>query len=370
MGAEDVSQKDLTGQLAPMLKSAFSKLMHSRIKMSPVHATRMSSIGHPCPRFLVYEQTHHEKRQAHNEDLQALFDLGNMVESYVIRMLEDMGFEVHERNRSYHDRQHQMSGHLDGRLFRRGWARSIPIEIKGLNPFSAEKISVIDDIRHSRQAWIRKYYGQLQGYQYLGDDELGLFVLLNKSTGKLEFIESPRDPVYGAELLKKADLVREAVLANTLPDRVRSADCSRCPFVHVCLPDKDLGPGMTIIDDVELQEAIRVREENREARSRFEAADRTIKAMLPDEPVEVMCGPYLFIGTRHERKGYAVAPTSYVTWEVKQVGETPKEPPVLDPFTGPRYGATLQLVKPTEVSVKLPAPKLPAPPEDDEFDFT
>lgn len=346
------------GEIEAGLREAHSKILRSRIKLSPISSVRASSIGNECDRLLYYEQAAFEQRATYGESLQALFDLGNEMERYVVRMLEDMGYVVENRNHAFADRQHNITGHLDGRIRGKDWPATIPLEIKGLNPYTSDTIRTIDDIRNSQQAWVRKYYSQLQIYIHMGDDPVGLFVLLNKSTGLPTFLECPRDQTHINELLRRASLVKEAVLANEPPPRKRSDACQRCPFVHVCLPDIDFGQGAVVLDAPELIEAIRRREAAREARAEFEAADKIIKSMLPTEPGYLLVGPYELTGTRVERNGFTVKPGSYVKWALKVIGEAPGGPPLLDPFSGPRY---LERVSPVPATA-------PAVAEGSEFD--
>ena len=138
--------------VAAELRDAHAKLLRSRIKVAPTYSVRASSIGNECARELFYEQTAYEQRAPYMPELQAIFDLGNHLEGYVVRLLEDMGFVVENRNQSFLDRQHNISGHLDGRISHRNWSRKYAIEIKGLNPFTADRIATLEDIRSSRQA--------------------------------------------------------------------------------------------------------------------------------------------------------------------------------------------------------------------------
>lgn len=329
--ANDNREVSVAGELS----EAFSKLMKGRIRLAPVHTLRASSVGHDCERYLFYEQTAHEKRVAHGEELQAIFELGKQLEDYALRLLEDMGFRVEQRNRDYHDRAHALTGHIDGRLMRDGWAKSIPIEVKGLNPYTAESLKTWRDVKESRQWWVRKYYAQLQTYLHQGDDELGVFVLLNKLTGRLEFIDVPRDRDYAAQLLAKADRIKEAVLANVAPERHRSQECARCPFVHVCLPDIDFGPGAQVLDVPELIAALERREKYREGHKEYEAASKIIKELMPKEAGALLVGPFAAEGKKVERKGFEVKPSAYVTWDFKRIAgaEGDVTPPApLNPF--------------------------------------
>lgn len=326
---------------AEQLRERFWKLKRSRIYVSSAHTSRASSIGHDCERFLVYERTKTELREPHKEWLQALFDLGNHAEKFVIRELEEMGIDVLERSRDYHDRELELTGHIDAKLRWAGSDRIFPAEVKGLNPFSMEKIRTIDDIKGSRQAWIRKYYAQLQAYLYfekrlhpeLGDPH-GVFALLNKVSGQIEFIDCPYDAEFAEGLIAKAGRIRDAIKADVLPERHQTHDCTRCPFVHVCLPDVSFGQAVEVLDKDELIEAIRRREEFREAHAKYSEADRAVKALLPEKAGEMLIGPYAVVGKEVVRKAYSVKASTYVQFDVRLIGPapTPTDEKPLNPF--------------------------------------
>ncbi len=319
---------------AAFLKEAFHKLKRSRIRLHPVHTTRASSVGHECERFLVYERTAGEFRKPHDERVQALFDLGNELERYVVAELGDMGVDVLERSRDYFDRELDLSGHIDGKFALKGFDRPIPAEIKGLNPFTADRIETLDDIRNCRQGWVRKYYAQLQSYLHLDKSPLGVFVILNKVSGELAFIDCPYDREFALELIAKVERVRDAVRAKTLPARHQTSDCARCPFAHVCLPDLNFGEAVKILDEPELIEAIRRREAARPGHAEFTAADKAVKAYLPEKAAELLVGPYALVGNEIARKAYAVKAGSYVKWDLRLVGPAPAPPAPqsLNPF--------------------------------------
>lgn len=302
---------------AAKLKEAFHQLKRSRIRIHPVHTTRASSIGNDCERFLVYERTAGELRKPHDERTQALFDLGNHAERFVIAELASMGIDVLERARDYFDRDLELSGHIDGKLVIEGMERPVPAEIKGLNPFTAEKIENIDDIRHSQQGWVRKYYAQLQAYLHLDKSPLGVFVILNKVSGGIQFIDCPYDPLFADDLIRKVKSVRDAVRAKLLPERHETSECARCPFLHVCMPDRTYGEAVKIMDEPELIAAIEKREANREAKKAFDEADKAVKSYLPDAAAELLVGDWAVVGQTIQRKAYAVQAGSYVKWAIR-----------------------------------------------------
>src|SRR5256885_245232 len=117
------------------------------------------------------------------------------------------------------------AGRAFGQFRRRNWPKARPAEIKGLNPFTAARIVELDDIRFHPDAWVRRYYAQLQAYLFLASEEHGLFILLNKSNGRIEFVDVPLDYEYAEGLLKKAERVRDFLTLDELPPRLLSQDC-------------------------------------------------------------------------------------------------------------------------------------------------
>jgi hypothetical protein len=294
------------------LRDAFWRLKKSRIRISNALTTRASSIGDACERRLFYGRTASEMATPHAPELQAIFDLGKELEDFVIAELRAMGCEIVQRERDYLDRALEFSAHSDAKIRRPGWPRAIVTEIKGLNPYTAESIETIDDIRASRQHWVRKYYDQLQSYLYFDHADAGIFTLLNKVTGQIGFIDCPRDEARIAELLAKAARIRDAVRANEPPARTESEDCGRCAFQHVCLPNRTFGPGVQIMDSEEVEQLIQLRLELADAKRDYEAADRALKKLLPETDSELLVGEFVITGKWVERDGYAVKPTRYL----------------------------------------------------------
>jgi CRISPR/Cas system-associated exonuclease Cas4 (RecB family) len=242
----------------------------------------------------LYERTlPAAERVPHSPELQAIFDLGNELEKFAIRKLQDMGAEIPQTGRDHSDAQHHLSGHVDARIRLRHWKRSIPLEIKGLNEHTAGSIRTIHDIRDHHQAWIRKYHSQLQTYLYFEKEPLGLFALLNKTAGTFRFVECPLDQEHVDGLLRKADRIQLAVLANEPPAKNQSSECRRCQFATVCCPDIDFGDGVGIIEDPDLEAKIARREELSPLASEFHSLDNEIKDRLPEKEGELLVGDFV-----------------------------------------------------------------------------
>ncbi len=304
---------DQVGSPASHLSELFWRLKSKRIRVAPCHTNRASSIGNECARALFYERTANEMRTVHDADTQALFDLGEHLEKFVVREIEEMGIEVVERQRDYHDKRFNITGHVDGKLVVPGFPRPLPLEIKGLNPYTAESIETVEDIRNSKSAWVRKYYAQLQQYLYLDEIDLGVFALLNKVSGRIRFVDCPLDYAFAESLLKKVEVVNAAVAAGAPPDRRVTSDCERCPFVHLCGPDRSFGPGVEVVSDPELEAALKRRADLHLAAKEFERLDKQIKGALKGKR-EALVGEFVVTGKEVERKGFEVKPSKF--WQV------------------------------------------------------
>jgi len=303
------------GEIRTLMLQKQETFLEREIKKSIAHTTRASQIGHPCNRFIYYERTSPQFAPDHDTTLQAIFDLGRALQNYVERRLEDMGFEITQKERDYDDRTYDVSGHVDFRIRLNGESKDFPVEAKGLNQYAVDAIEDVNDIRYHRSLHVQRYYAQIQTYLKFGGDDFGFFVLLNKTTGKLKFIEVVRDNDYINELLTRAISIRESVRAKTEPDRNIGLWCDKCPYQKtVCLPDRDFGPGVEIMDDAEIisliDKRIALAPVLSEAKRAMENIDEELKIRLPKAP-EVLVGDFIVKGTEKHRDGYQVKATSW-----------------------------------------------------------
>lgn len=294
-------------------QARWERHLASRVKTSPWTSTRASGIGDPCERRIYYRRTAGEHEKPYSPELQAIFDLGNHLEGYAVRKLEDLGFEVVQRGKDWQDPALEITGHVDALLRGRGWPIDVPTEINGLNDFTHDSIERIDDIRHSPSPWVRRYYSQLQKYLDFEKKPLGLFALLGKGSGQFRFIDCPFDPEHVATLNAKAARVRDAVRAQVEPPRNElEGECDRCPFAHLCMPDRVFGPGTKILEapPPELLELLERREELEDGKREFDRIDKRLKAMLP-EGEELLVGDWVIEGKKQHRDGYTVKATEF-----------------------------------------------------------
>lgn len=321
IGEQTVAAWDPAADLGESYRRHMSSLVHLN---GPSANTRASSIGNECERYLVYERTvPADQRVRYSPELAAIFELGKDMEKIAIRRLEDMGAEIVQRGRDYLDRRYELSGHIDAKIRMPGWPRAVPAEIKGLNPYTGESIHSLDDIKNSRQAWVRKYYDQQQSYLFLEASELGVFVLFNKSTGWPHFINTPLDYAYAEQLLKKAERVALHVRNDTLPDRHLSKECQRCQFLPVCNPPLDYGQGVVMLDNGELEALVRRRIELDQAASEWESLDKEIKAALPKAEGEFLIGEYVITSSEIVKRAEAKPRAGYTYYrrDIRRIGD-------------------------------------------------
>jgi hypothetical protein len=306
--------------IVAFLDDAQEKLLRSEIHQPAVHTTRASEIGRECERYLFYERTASETKVLHGPDLQAIFELGKELEKYVLRRLENMGCEVVQKARDWHERELEFTGHVDARIGHRDWSRpaGVASEIKGLNPYWWDSIRSADDLKNHKAAPVRRYYAQVQSYLWFEGEDLGLLIALNKLTGKLKFVEIPRDEEFITSILAKVARIRDAVKTGEPPERFISEQCDRCPHVATCAPDRSFGPGLSVVDDPELINLVNRRAELAPAVKEYAEIDDRLKHSLP-EASEILLGDFVVLGKERTREGYTVKATRWFERRFKRV---------------------------------------------------
>jgi CRISPR/Cas system-associated exonuclease Cas4 (RecB family) len=268
-----------------------------KIKNYPCHSNRASSLGDPCLRRLVYERNDWDKKQLHDVGLQLVFDEGNNQEKIVLRDLAEAGFEIFEQQRSFEIRDLAITGHMDLKIKLPDSDRLFPCEIKSMSPHIFDKVTTLQDFFTLPYPWLKKYPGQLMLYMLESNEDRGVFILKNKSTGALKEIWVDFDWNLADELLKKAALINEHLSDGTYPDRVDDLDvCEKCPFAHICLPDKSFGPGFNAEEDENLVSMLDRLEELKPVYTEYEALNGKLKKALEEKTDIIIGNKYLVKG--------------------------------------------------------------------------
>lgn len=278
------------------IEAKLNAVWEKRRTVYPCHTNRASQIGTSCLRQLVYYRTSWDKQTLPELSSVKIFDEGNMQEEAVKRLLMDAGFQIVEAQRAVADdllKEYNISGHLDFYLGGLDGEKPVVCEVKSMNPHIFDTMHSLDDFE--RYPWTRKYKAQMMIYLLGAGEERGLFILKNKSTGELRFIEAQIDLVHAESLLERAKTIEAHVKDGTLPDRIDDAkECEHCPFLAHCAPDK-VRQAAAMIETPEFVSKVDRREELDPLRREFDALDSEIKdtvKTIPEDQV-VVGGKYL-----------------------------------------------------------------------------
>ena len=274
-----------------------------KIKQYPCHTNRASEMGHPCARYLYYNRTAWQEKALPDVGLQFVFDIGNVMEELVLQDLREAGFTVLEQQRMFEWKEHQITGHIDGKILIDGTA--YPVEIKSVSPFVFNAINSIEDMKKSKYLYMRKYPAQMTLYLLMDEKERGVMLFKNKSTGALKEIWVNLDYELGEALLKKAELVNECVRKGEPPEGIEydEAVCGECAFKHICLPEV-VGKEFEVAEDKELAELLNRWWELKKYVKEYEELDKELKQKLEGKKIAV--GDFLINGKWMTRKVYNV----------------------------------------------------------------
>lgn len=277
---------------------------YSKAEQWPVMANRASEMGHPCTRYLVLNRTHWQEKTLPDHRLQLIFDLGNILETAVIRDLRDAGIQVNEQQRGFQWKEYQITGSIDGAIV--DGKKVYPLEIKSCSPFVFDRINSITDMNQSKYLYMRKYPTQLNLYMLMKEQETALFIFKNKVTGAMKEIWMDLDYNLGEQTLLKAEEINRHVECGTLPNPIEWDDnvCSECGYLHICNPVRT-GTEVDIVDDEELLELLIKRESLQVYAKEFEEIDGILKEKLEGRD-KLLIGDYYITGSWRKTTRYEV----------------------------------------------------------------
>jgi hypothetical protein len=284
------------------------KETEKHIRQSPRNSNRSSELGwwEECPRYLVLVRTDPDKLPLHDINLQRIFDEGTKQERLVRAELEEANIEVHNVQRDEKWTHLNISGHIDGTIPIDG--KNPILEIKSCSPnvFRAiQGFKTAEDLKNSKYFWIRGYYAQMQGYHLLFNEEEGVILFKDKSTGQKHQIESHIDYGYCEEMCKVIEEVNDRVERNDPWPAKECEACNRCGFAQtLCFPGKDYGEGYEFYSDDELEIKLNRREEIKAIAKEYDQLDDEIKKCFKGKNAVV--GDFLITSDEYERKSYKV----------------------------------------------------------------
>lgn len=299
------------------IQAKLHQTSQAKIKNYPCNNVRASEIGHPCERYIVLSITNWEDKKPYDATLQNIFDLGNALESEVIRRLKEAGFELLTGSKNFKIAKPLITGREDIMLKDPETGELYPCEIKGLSPIAFDKINSVEDMMRHKAYYIRKYPAQLQIYMFNFNKEKGFFLLFNKLTGQIKVIEVALDYEYTERLLQKSERIYEHISAGTLPDCVDDESiCSECPLLHICGAKIDRGEA--VIDTGELEELLQRREQLQPLVKELEEVKEQITAAIGDAD-KVFTASYMVDVKTVTRNAYTIEAGSYRRQTIKRI---------------------------------------------------
>lgn len=313
-------------EILPDVGAQIVEAFQKDVKLRPALSNWASRIGHPCTRHLVHARLDWEKKPLHDGRREILFNYGKMIERHIARQyLEKAGYTIVEHDRPVQNessgllKRVKLHGYLDF-IVRdpNGW--EFPVEVKGVQPWTWEKATTIEDLLFAKHVWTRQYPGQLMVYLLGRDYEIGMFLMINKANGLPRAIWVEQDYTYAEELIQKAETVEKHVTAGTYPDRIEYDEsvCGSCDFAHVCLPDT-LRTEVDVLTDPDLIAELEERESLKDAKRRYDEVDKAVKERLQGIP-KAAVGDFAIFGKTVERKSYTVEAGSYWKTDIKRLG--------------------------------------------------
>ncbi len=274
------------------------------IKQWPIVSNRASECGHPCERYLVFNRTRSEEKTLPSVDLIQIFNLGNDIETRVLKDLTEAGINIKEQQRPFEWKDYQITGSIDAKIIENGVV--YPLEIKSCSPFVFDKINTVEDLKHGKYVYLRKYPTQLNLYLLMSEQERGLFIFKNKVNGKMKEIWMDIDYELGEATLQKLERVNIHVANKTLPDPIEYDEnvCSECGYVHICTPDR-IGKEVEIIDNEELEGLLKRYEELKPSTKEYDEVDKRISEIVNGRE-KLLVGPYFITGSWRKTTKYNV----------------------------------------------------------------
>jgi len=290
----------------------------SKIKLWPINSNRASELGHPCERYLVYNRTRWQEKSLHDVGLQLIFDQGNRDEEGVLADLKEAGFKIVEQQRPFEWKKYQITGTIDAKILDDG--KTIPVEIKSFSQWNWKAINSVDDMVKSKAVYMRKYPAQMTLYLIMDEKEEGLFILRNKSNGRLKQIPMSLDFEYAESLIKKAERINGHVANGTLPDRIEDDTIHEyCSFQHICLPDR-INPALLIDDpeaEMKINRAMELKEQIKPLDDEYKELWDELKEAFKEK--QAVIGPWQIVGKWIEKKGFEVKPSKYWDMRIKKI---------------------------------------------------
>lgn len=305
--------------LVAALTSRREARLKAMINQYPRRNPILSDLG-DCNRQIAYGVANWKDKPLHGPELQARFEVGNVMEREMTKELLDMGFQF-EGGQDTVKIQGKggillATGRIDG--FIRWEGERIPVEFKSMHPQIYDQVDSIDDFQ--KKPWLRKYIRQLQMYCFGNNKEYGLFGLTNCLGGRKWFVLY-LDLGECELILQRLEDVAHHLASGTLPDRIAYKDdiCGKCDFANTCLADIIRNEAEILTDETLIADLER-REKLKEASSEYGKIDKAVKKQL-NGIEKGIAGSFMIIGKPTHREGFTVEATDGWRTDIKKLGD-------------------------------------------------
>jgi CRISPR/Cas system-associated exonuclease Cas4 (RecB family) len=251
--------------MIPNIQTGIAAVLSPKKKAFPQHVNRISALDDPCNRRLYYMRAAWDKATEIDDKLAGVFESGNILEPIIERIASEVGqlsnppFRIVGTQTPTNDgllKNYQISGTIDGFLQIKdgeSWKTAGVVDIKTMSPNIYPRINDYESL--GRYSWTKKYRGQLQLYALAHNLENCYILFVNKSNlYEMKLIEFPIDMAYCESLLKKAEIVNDAVAKEMPPPGVNHPkECTSCRWYSFCCPDLITGTETVTSDNEELE---------------------------------------------------------------------------------------------------------------------
>lgn len=204
---------------------------------------RMSAIG-KHDRQLWYE-FNDKKKKSISAQLKLRFFFGNLVESFLLFLVQEAGHKVTDRQKEVVI--DSIKGHIDAKI------DGEVVDVKSASDFGFKKFkenTIFEDDPFG-------YIGQLSGYVQAEGGKSGYFLAYNKSTAELCLVEIDELTMIDAKkriadlkkIMNQSDIPERCY--SDMPDgksgnRVINKNCTFCDYRYDCWSDANDGKGLRI----------------------------------------------------------------------------------------------------------------------------
>lgn len=292
-----------------------------------------SELHHPCLKQLVHARRDWKEKKPMEADALWRIGTGSDYEDKIRMSLTRAGYELLENQGYLRNEEFFISGKMDGMVAIKkkmpppfDKTRTIPLEVKTINPMFWDSVKTLEAIKNHRGWWIRKYPSQLNFYMHEKKAPAGL-ILLGTFGRRPRIIPMVFDEDLWREDTAQIAKANAHLEKGTTPDPIPfdSSICGMCDFAHICNPLRTttMTTGITPDDEIALNFYLDLKVDFDRINSQFEAEKRRL--IGDKKKPGKFYGHTAFIGdieiaTRDvERKAYEVKAGSYKVTSIERI---------------------------------------------------